>query len=99
MFALALIPISLILRKAKAAYEFSESKGNINHLLFIDDLKLYSGSEKGLDLLVQTVCAFSKDTGMKFGIEKFAMLAMEKGKIVESLGIELSDGYQVVTER
>ena len=99
MFALALIPISLILRKAKAAYEFSESKGKINHLLFMNDLKLYSGSEKGLDLLVQTVCAFSKDAGMKFGIEKFTMLVMEKGKIVRSVGRELPDGYQVVTEK
>ena len=34
-----LIPLSLILRKAKAAYEFSESKEKINHLLFMDDLK------------------------------------------------------------
>ena len=42
VFVLALIPLSLILRKAKAAYEFSESKEKINHLLFMDDLKLYS---------------------------------------------------------
>ena len=52
VFALALIPLSLILRKAKAAYGFSESKEKINHLLFMDDLKLYSQSEKGLDPLV-----------------------------------------------
>ena len=64
VFVLALIPLSLILRKAKAAYEFSESKEKINHLLFMDDLKLYSRSEKGLDSLVQTVCAFSEDIGM-----------------------------------
>ena len=49
MFVLALIPLSLILRKAKATCEFSESKEKINHLLFMDDLKLYSRSEKGLD--------------------------------------------------
>ena len=67
MFVLALIPLSLILRKAKAAYEFSESKEKIN-LLFMDDLKLYSRSEKGLDSLVQTVCVFSEDIGMEFGI-------------------------------
>ena len=30
VFALALIPLSLILRKAKAAYEFSESREKIN---------------------------------------------------------------------
>ena len=92
VFVLALIPLSLILRKAKAAYEFSKNKGKINHLLFMDDLKLYSRSEKGLNSLVQTVCVFSKDIGMEFGTEKCAMLTMEKGKIVKSVGIELPDG-------
>ena len=42
VFILALIPLSLILKKAKAADEFSESKQKINHLLFMDDLNLYS---------------------------------------------------------
>ena len=92
VFVLALIPLSLILRKAKAAYEFSESKEKINNLLFMDDLKLYSRSEKGLDSLVQTVRVFSEDIVMEFGIEKCAMLVMEKGKIVKSVGIELPNG-------
>ena len=78
MFVLALIPLSLILKKSKVAYEFSESKEKINHLLFVDDLKLYSRSKKGLDSLVQTVCVFSEDIGMEFGIEKCAVLVMEK---------------------
>ena len=56
----------------------------------MDDLKLYSRSEKGLDL-VQTVHVFSEDIGMEFGIEKCAMLVMEKRKIVKSVGIELPD--------
>ena len=42
VFALALIPLGLIFEKAKAVYEFSESKEKINYLLFMDDLKLYS---------------------------------------------------------
>ena len=42
VFVLALIPLSSILTKTKAAYEFSESKQKINHLLFMDELKLYS---------------------------------------------------------
>ena len=54
VFVLALIPLSLILRKAKAAYEFSESKEKINHILFMNHLKLYSRSENGLDSLVET---------------------------------------------
>ena len=92
VFILALIPLSLILRKTKVAHEFSESKEKINHLLFMDDLKLYSRNEKGLDSLVQRVCVFSEDIGMEFGIEKCAILVMEKGKIVKSVDIELPDG-------
>ena len=96
VFVLAMIPLSLILRKAKAAYEFSESKEKINHLLFVDDLKLYSRTEKGLDSLVQTIRVFSEDIGIEFGIEKCAMLVMEKRKIVKSVSIELPDG-KVIT--
>ena len=55
----------------------------------MDDLKLYSRNEKGLDSLVQTVRVFSEDIGMEFGIEKCAMLVMEKGKIVKSVSLEL----------
>ena len=38
VFVLGLIPLSLVLSKTKAAYELSESKDKINHLLFMDDL-------------------------------------------------------------
>ena len=54
----------------------------------MDDLKLCSRSEKGLDS-VQTVLVFSEDIGMEFGIEKCTMLVMEKGRIVKSVGLEL----------
>ena len=56
------------------------------------DLKLYSRSEKGLDSLVHTVRIFSEDVGMEFGIEKCAMLVIEKGKIVKSVNIALPHG-------
>ena len=70
---------------------FQKAKRRINHLLFMDNLKLYSRIEKGLDSLVQTVRVLSEDIGMEFGIEKCAMLLMEKGQIVKSVGMELSD--------
>ena len=62
-FVLALIPLNLILRKAKTAYEFSGSKEKINHLLLKHDLKLYSRNEKGLNSLVQIVRIFNEDIG------------------------------------
>ena len=99
MFVLALISLSLILRKAKAAYEFSGSKEEINHFLFMDDLQLYSRSEKGLDSLVQTICVSSEDIGTEFGIEKCAMLVIEKGKILKLAGIEMPDGTVIKSLR
>ena len=57
----------------------------------MDNLKLYSRSEKGLDALVQTVRVFSEDIGMEFGIEECVMLVIEKGKIVDSVSMELPD--------
>ena len=47
----------------------------------MDDLKLYSKSEKALDSLIQTVRIFSEDIGMQFGIDKCAMLVMKKGEM------------------
>ena len=55
----------------------------------MDDLKLYSTSEKALDSLIQTVRAFSENIGMQFGIDRCAMLVIKKGKIVKSDGIQL----------
>ena len=92
VLVLALIPLSLMLRKTKAAYEFSGNKEKINHPLFMDDLKLYSHNEKELASLVQAIRIFSKDIGMKFGKEKCAILVIEKGKTVKSVGVELPDG-------
>ena len=89
---LALIAISLIVRKVKAASEFSQNKQKINNLLFMVDLMLHNQSERGLDSVVQIVCVFSEDVGIDFGGEKFAMLVMMKGKIVNSVVLEFPDG-------
>ena len=53
----------------------------------MDDLKLYTKSEKGLGSLVQTVRIFSDDISMEFGIDKCATLALKRGEITESDGI------------
>ena len=45
-----------------------------------------------MESLVQTVCVFSEDVGMEFGIEKCAMLVMEKEKIVKSVGYQIIIG-------
>ena len=86
LFVLALIPLTLILRDVKAGYDLRE-KVRINHLLFMDDLKLYGKNENQIDTLVNTVRVFSDDIRMEFGISKCAILIMKRGKIVKCDGI------------
>ena len=57
-----LIPLSILLRKEKFGYRFTkDASGNIlNHLLFMDGLKLYDQNEEELERLVEMVHIYSK---------------------------------------
>ena len=44
-------------------------------------LKAVFKSERELDLLIQTVRIFSVNVGMKFGLDKCAVLVLKRGKI------------------
>ena len=45
-------------------------KERLNHLLYMDDLKLFAKSEEQIDTIVRTVHVFSTDIGMEFGMKK-----------------------------
>ena len=92
LFVLCLIPLTTVLNKSESVYQFSSNKEKINHLLFMDDLKLYPKNEKGLEPLVQIVRIFSDDIGVGFGIDKCAKLFLKRGKITKFYGISLPDG-------
>ena len=95
LFVLALSPLSMILRKVIVGYEMTKGGCRINHLLFMDDVKLFAKNEKEIDSLLQTVRIFNDDIGMKFGLEKCAAITMKRGKMVHSDGIALPDGTQL----
>ncbi|XP_063611810.1 uncharacterized protein LOC134785404 [Penaeus indicus] len=92
LFVLSIIPLSLILRKVTAAYEWGKKEYKVNHLLFMDDLKLYAKTEDQMSMLVRTVHMFSNDIGMEFGMKKCGVLTLKRGKIVRSEVIKLADG-------
>lgn len=92
LFVMAMIPLSFLLNKEKLGYEFKGSSQQVNHLFFMDDLKLYGKSERELNELILIVSEYSKDIGMEFGFEKCAMLVMKKGMKVKSEGILLPSG-------
>ena len=66
IFVTCMIPLSLLLRKVKASYEWGRKGFKLNHVLFMDDLKLFGKSEDQIDSLIQTVFMFSEDIGTEF---------------------------------
>lgn len=80
----------------ETAHYFSESENFILILLFMDNLKLYSRSENILDSLNQIICAFDKNIGLEFEIEKCNILVIKKDKTLNTVGIVLT--YVKVTD-
>ena len=50
----------------------------INHLLFMNDLKLFGKSENEIKGYVSTVEVYSEDIGMGFGIKKCGVIIMNR---------------------
>lgn len=92
IFVIAMIPLSSLLRRERLGYCFGENGLVVNHLLFMDDLKLFGRSKRELEALVEVVRTYSRDIGMEFGLEKCAVLEMKRGEKVECEGIELPTG-------
>ena len=93
LFVVAMIPLTSLLRREKMGYRFGMEGKKINHLLFMDDLKLYGSGSGEIDELCQVVYKFSKDIGMKFGMDKCAAMEMRNGsKVTWDKDIELPDG-------
>ena len=80
-----MIPLTKILRNAKAGYMLDDIK--VNHLLFMDDLELFAKNEKELDSLVSTVQVFSR-----FGIKKCGVTVLKREKLSKIEGIQVVNG-------
>ena len=57
--------------------------------MYMDNNKLFAKNEKELKTLIHAIRIYSQDTGMEFGIEKYAMLVMKSGKRHMTDGMEL----------
>ena len=81
---MCLSPLTHILRDAAPGCHFASNGQKVDHLLFMDNLKLYASSENSLGSLIQTVHVFSDDIVMEFEATKYAVLTMKKGKMANS---------------
>ena len=92
LFVMVMIPLSMLLKAENKGYKLRHSDRRINHLLFMDDLKLYASNDNELESLVNEVKNYSDDIGMEFGLSKCAVLSVAKGKRKEGSGLELPSG-------
>ena len=95
LFVVALIPAIIVLSILKQGYSFRKGKERFNHLLFIDDLKLYGSNNNEIDSVVKVVKIVSGVIGMQFGFDKCAVLKMKRGKQVHCEDIDLGDGVVI----
>ena len=89
LFVDFLIPVTIILRTLKQGYSFGKGNERENHLLFMDDLKLYGSNNNEIGSLVKVVKIVSGDILMQFGLCKCAVLKMKRGKQFRREGIDL----------
>ena len=91
------MPLNYILRKCTAGYKLSRLQEKINHLMYMDDIKLFAKNEKELKTPIHAVRIYSQDIGMEFGIDKCAMLVMKSGKRHMTDGMEQSNHDKIRT--
>ena len=97
LFIIAMMPLNYILRKCTAGYKLSRSQEKINHLMYMDDIKLFAKNEKELETQIHTVRIYIQDIGMELGIKKCAILVMKSGKGHLTDGMELPNQVKVKT--
>ena len=94
-FILCLLPLSWMLKQSNLGYQPSFMNEKKNHLLFMDDLKIYAANDQQLISLINLVKIFSDDIGMNFGIGKCNKMTILKGNVKPSKNIKLENGEEI----
>ena len=94
LFTMSLNLLSQEHHKTRYGYQLDEQT-KINHLFYVDDLKLYGTSDNQLTGLINTVKNVSYDIKMEFGLDKCAKVSFKRGKKVSVEGIPLNDNQMI----
>ena len=93
IFCLALAPLSNLLNNTGMGYNVYNER--VNHLFYMDDLKLYAKNDEQLEGLLQIVKMFSDDINMQFGLDKCAKATFKRGKLMKTSSIELDKATSI----
>ena len=86
IFIIAMMPLNQILRKCTVWCKVTKSQEKINHLMYMDDTKLWAKNEVEWKTSIHSIRIF---IGMESGIEKCAMLVMKSGIWLLTDGMKL----------
>ena len=89
-FCLALTPLSNMLNRLNIGYKI-ESSQQILHLIYMDDLKIFTRTEAHLSKALSTVKSFTDDISMEFGLDKCATAVMKGGEQIKSQNMPIDD--------
>ena len=90
LIIISMMPLNYRLKKCTGGYRFTKSQEGINHLMYMDDIKLFA-KMKEISRLIQAIIKYNQDIRMEFGIEKYAILIIKSEKREITEGIELPD--------
>ena len=94
LFVMSLNSISIELLKTNWGYHL-DNHCTINHLFYVDDLKLYGTSDSQLTGLINMVKMVSDDIKMELGLDKCAKVTFKRSKKVSSENIPLMDNIVI----
>uniref|UniRef100_H2ZVK0 Reverse transcriptase domain-containing protein n=1 Tax=Latimeria chalumnae TaxID=7897 RepID=H2ZVK0_LATCH len=87
LFIICLLPLTTLLKKSGLG--FTIHNVTISHLLYMDDLKLYAKSDKDILALTKIVKTFSNDICMWFGLDKCAIVTINRGQVLRGDSLKL----------
>ena len=96
LFCIAFMIVSFIVRNLKLGYvpgppSNRETKKMKTHGLLMDDLKIYTSGKTQLEKVMKEVTVVMKSIGLSLGMDKCAILAVERGKVKPAEDIVLSE--------
>ena len=90
-----MLPLTHVLRETGMGYQLEKNGAKVNHLFFMDDLKLKGKNDKEIDSLIKTVVQCSEDKIMEFGILKCIVVSLQRGKKNRWEEMQLLNGDEI----
>ena len=95
---MAMVLLNYIIRKCTARYDLSKSQEKINHLMYMDDIKLFAKNVKELETVIETVKIYNQDISMEYSIKRCAIGVELPNQLIRTFGEKETYKYSEMIE-